>query len=592
MKLFAHCLLALALASGTFALPHPEVSWNYRLKESINIPNGWSKVAPAPAGHIIHLRIGLPQSNFAELERHLYEVSDPSHPRYGQHLSQDEVDALIAPKKESLQLVDEWLASFGLGEEHCTRNSAKDWLTIKVPISVAEKMLNTKYHIWNYDGTDDHLIRTTEYHLPEHLGRHIDLIQPTTLFARWNKMKATSFFEDAAAELFGLEDQVQPSCNQTITVNCLKELYNFKGYHSSENRNNAIGISSYLEEYINNNDLQAFYKEQVPAAVGSKYQLISVNGGKNDQNISKAGSEANLDAQFAFGLTYPTRRVAWTTAGQPPFKPDQHTTTNTNEPYLTWMDGILNATELPQTISTSYGEEEQTIPFSYASRVCQGIAQLGARGVSMMFSSGDYGVGDGNANASMNTCITNDGTNRTRFMPTFPASCPYSTAVGGTVNIPEVAVDFSGGGFSDYFPRPDYQNNIVQKYLDSLPEGTYKGLYNTTGRGFPDVAAMARRYRIWLSGRPSSIAGTSASAPTFSAVIALLNDYRVSRGKKSLGFLNPWLYTQGFAGFNDITVGNNPGCGTPGFNATKGWDPVTGFGTPDFEKLKALLPPN
>ena len=90
----------------------------------------------------------------------------------------------------------------------------------------------------------------------------------------------------------------------------------------------------------------------------------------------------------------------------------------------------------------------------------------------------------------------------------------------------------------------------------------------------------------------------------------MLNDARISGGKPPLGFLNPWLYKNGYAKLNDITVGNNPGCGTQGFNATVGWDPgmsyrfyfillvlfhvgstddtsitVTGLGTPDFNKL-------
>ncbi|KAF5363394.1 hypothetical protein D9756_000249 [Leucocoprinus leucothites] len=595
MKLFNHCLLALAFASGALALPRPEVSYNYRLKESITVPRGWSKVAAAPAEHVIHLRIGLPQSNFAELERHLYEISDPFHSRYGQHLSKAEVEALVTPKEESLDLVDEWLASFGLGEDDFSRSSAKDWVVVKVPISVAEKMLNTKYHVWKYEDTDDHLVRTTEYHLPDHLHGHVELVQPTTLFARWNRMKTTSFFEDDFAKVFGQKgdgsDDVNPSCNKTITVNCLRDLYNFDNYKPRVPEKNAIGISSYLEEYINNQDLQLFYKEQRPEAAGSKYKLITVNGGKNDQNSSLAGSEANLDAQFAFGLTWPTGRVAWTTAGEPPFKPDNRTPTNTNEPYQNWLDAVLAADNLPQTISTSYGEAEQTVPESYANRVCQGIAQLGARGVSMLFSSGDFGVGDGNEDPASNTCLTNDGHNNTRFMPTFPASCPFSTAVGGTEYVPEVAVAFSGGGFSDYFPRPKYQNAVVQEYLGNLPEGTYEGLYNPNGRAFPDVAAMGRRFRIYLEGAPVSIAGTSASAPTFAAVVALLNDVRLSKGQNTLGFLNPWLYSQGMGGFNDITSGNNPGCGTRGFDATEGWDPVTGFGTPDFEKLRNLLPP-
>lgn len=73
---------------------------------------------------------------------------------------------------------------------------------------------------------------------------------------------------------------------------------------------------------------------------------------------------------------------------------------------------------------------------------------------------------------------------------------------------------------------------------------------------------------MWWKGQPISVGGTSASSPTFAAVVALLNDVRLAEGKRPLGFLNPWLYSLGAQGFNDITVGNNPGCGTEGFNVS------------------------
>ena len=92
---------------------------------------------------------------------------------------------------------------------------------------------------------------------------------------------------------------------------------------------------------------------------------------------------------------------------------------------------------------------------------------------------------------------------------------------------------------------------------------------------------------------------------TAAGVISLLNDFLISKGKSPLGFLNPLIYSTGGAGFNDITSGSNPGCGTSGFSAAKGWDPVserkiqfaggstyglpgqvTGMGTPDFQKLQ------
>ena len=100
--------------------------------------------------------------------------------------------------------------------------------------------------------------------------------------------------------------------------------------------------------------------------------------------------------------------------------------------------------------------------------------------------------------------------------------------------------------------------------------------------------------------------GTSAATPVFASIIALLNDARLRAGKKQLGYLNPWLYDIGFKGLTDITAGGSVGCngingqtgqpvpGGPGiipyasWNATVGWDPVTGLGVPDFGKLMGL----
>ena len=87
-----------------------------------------------------------------------------------------------------------------------------------------------------------------------------------------------------------------------------------------------------------------------------------------------------------------------------------------NEPYLDWLSFILKQDTIPQTISTSYGDDEQTVPPDYAASVCNLFAQLGSRGVSVLFSSGDFGVGGG-------SCRTNDGTNQVKFIPIFPASC-------------------------------------------------------------------------------------------------------------------------------------------------------------------------
>jgi tripeptidyl-peptidase-1 len=177
--------------------------------------------------------------------------------------------------------------------------------------------------------------------------------------------------------------------------------------------------------------------------------------------------------------------IAYSTGGSPPFNPDRNTPTDTNEPYLTWLNYVLAQDDLPQVISSSYGDDEQTVPISYAKRACAGFAQLGARGISVLFSSGDSGVG---ANG---TCFSNTD-NSSMFIPAFPASCPWVTTVGGTQGFePEVAVQRfgSGAGFSNYFSVPAYQEDPVNAYIASL-NGLYDGLYNKSGRGYPDVAAQ------------------------------------------------------------------------------------------------------
>ncbi|KZT68040.1 tripeptidyl peptidase A [Daedalea quercina L-15889] len=587
-------LLCAALAALAAAAPAESA---HKVKETVYPPRGWTVLRPAPPAHTISLRIGLPQPKFPELEEHLYAVSDPSSGRYGAHLSKGEVEALVAPHPESVQLVDEWLVSHGLAGDALSRSPAGDWVTVKVPVSLAEKMLDTTYHVWTHAASGAALVRTTSYSLPAHLHEHIDVIQPTTTFARSTPMSATyrSFRAGAAApdRTDGAKvavpgasgGQVAASCNGTITPACLLELYNATGYTPQAAATNKIAVTGYLEQYANYADYYQFLEELVPYAADSNFSVVYINGGVNNQTLADAGVEADLDTQYAFGLTYPTPGTFYTTGGSPPFTPDDLEPTDSNEPYA-------EANDLPQSISSSYGDDEQTVPYSYAARVCAEFAQLGARGVSVMFSSGDGGVGDGDADPATQECYSNDGRNATEFIPGFPASCPYVTAVGATSQVPEIAAWFSGGGFSNYFARPSYQDDAVTKYLGELAPGIYAGLYNASGRAFPDVSAEGVNFTIVWELEAGLVDGTSCSSPTFTAFVALLNDARIASGQAALGFLNPLIYAlnaQAVSGFNDITVGNNPGCGTEGFNATIGWDPVTGWGSPNFGILKELV---
>ncbi|KAL7280332.1 hypothetical protein ACG7TL_005249 [Trametes sanguinea] len=592
--MFWSSALLLALVHLAVANPLASKRWDdLEVKHAwVEVPRGWELHGPAPADYTFDMRIGLKQDRFDDLVAALYEVSDPSHEKYGQHLTKEEVAALVAPHPNSVDLLESWLAAHGLDPSACQRSRAGDWVTVRVSVAQAEKMLGTKYNVYRHGKSEDYVVRTMNYSLPSALHEHVAVVAPTTYFGTMKSMKATSFIQKNAPTIDTDADfahllkgpsslaTVPTSCNSAITPACLRALYNTTSYTPAATDKNSLGVAGYLNEFANRADLQTFFRRFRTDAVGTSFTTVEVNGGGDNQN--EPGTEANLDIQYTEGISFPTPNIYYSTGGSPPFIPDDETPTNTNEPYLDWLNFILDQDQIPQTFSTSYGDDEQTVPLDYATSVCNLFAQLGALGSSIMFSSGDDGVGGGN-------CETNDGTNTVRFQPNFPASCPFVTTVGGTIRVnPEVAVSFSGGGFSNYFARPSYQSTAVSTFLTKLGR-TNSGLFNTTGRAYPDVAAQSENFQVVIGGRVEPVAGTSASSPTFAGVVALLNDFRLSQGKPPLGFLNPLIYSTGVGGFNDITSGSNPGCGTNGFSAGAGWDPVTGLGTPDFGKLQALI---
>jgi len=228
----------------------------------------------------------------------------------------------------------------------------------------------------------------------------------------------------------------------------------------------------------------------------------------------------------------------------------------------------------------------------------------------VIYSSGDNGVaGEFNFTAICLNSKHQEVANGTVFNPSFPSTCPYVTSVGATqmnpgstVDDPEVAamVDlpvtpfFSGGGFSNVFPLPEYQKHAVENYAQRYlkPSSFVPGQYNNSGnvRAYPDISANGAFYLVVMDGEFQLMFGTSASAPVIASMITLINDARITAGKKTVGFLNPYIYNPVYSSaFNDIIGGSNPGCGTDGFNATPGWDPVTGVGTPNFEKLLQIF---
>jgi tripeptidyl-peptidase-1 len=527
-------------------------------------------------------------------------VSDPDHDRYGQHLSVAEVNDLVKPSDDALDLVNDWLEDNGVHNSQLKYSPAKDWIKVSLPIKAVEALLDTEYSVFGHED-GGYLVRTPQWSLPQHLHQHINVIQPTNSFFRPRKQGTTlKTIDDISENNWTPLPPPSPKnwtpggdpstvCNTSlVTPLCLRTLYGTIDYKPVAADKNKVGLNDFLAESNNRSDTKLFLEQYRPeaASAADEFKVVIIADGNDEQTQETpeeltAGKdlEGNLDSETILGISYPTPLTAYTTGGSPPFTPDLTTPTNNNEPYLTWLNYVLTDPDVPQVISTSYADDEQTVPYSYAKSVCDGFAQLGARGVSLFFGSGDSGVGQ------TGNCLTNDGKNTSTFLAMFPTSCPYITSVGGTKFIPEVvATDarngyVSGGGFSRYFPRPDYQDSVVPDYVKSLG-AQFSGLYNTTGRGYPDIAAQSYHFITVWNGTIHPLDGTSAATPTAAAVIALVNDALIAAGKSPLGFLNPWLYKKGYKAFKDVASGSAVGCNTTGFPAQKGWDAVTGFGTP------------
>ncbi|KDR73332.1 hypothetical protein GALMADRAFT_72684 [Galerina marginata CBS 339.88] len=532
-------------------------------------PDGFVQQGAASTDQTIKLRIALHQTNIAGLQDALMAVSTPGNTLYGQHLTKEEVEAFVAPPADTVSLVNEWLSSNDITAKSVS--PAGDWLEFSIPISKANTLLAAKFQVFQHAETGKEFVRTLSYSVPAVLQDHIDVVHPTTTFD--NPFVHLPFVSVPQApvqsrETADLEERAAQTCATAVTPACLEALYGIPTTSATQS-SNVLGVSGFIQQFANKADLTTFLKANRPDIPSTTtFTLETLDGGSNP--ASPVGIEANLDIQYTVGIASLVPNVFISVGNN--FQD------GALEGFLDIINLLLGQSNPPSVLTTSYGQNENTISRSLANSLCNAYAQLGARGTSILFASGDGGV-SGSQSASCKN-----------FVPTFPSGCPFMTSVGATTGNPtETAATFSSGGFSNFFGQPSYQSTAVASYLKALGT-TNSGKFNTSGRAFPDVSAQGQNVQIVVSGKTEAVAGTSCSSPIFASVIALLNDQLIAAGKPRLGFLNPFLYSAaGAAALNDITTGDNPGCSTNGFPAKAGWDPVTGLGTPNFSKLKAAV---
>jgi len=309
-------------------------------------------------------------------------------------------------------------------------------------------------------------------------------------------------------------------------------------------------------------DLDVYFKKlglPVPKLV-----IIPVDGATNAPTGDPSGpdGEVMLDIEVTGGIA-PAATIAVY------FAP------NTDRGFVDALTTAINDSQnKPNVISISWGSAESSWTGQAIQSLNQALEDASKLGITVCCAAGDGGSSDG----------VSDGLAHVDF----PASSPYALGCGGTTIVSPTGAlkekvwnDLSlgggatGGGVSDVFPLPIWQGSA------NVPPSANPG--GRVGRGVPDVSGDAdptTGYSVRVDGTDTTFGGTSAVAPLWAGLIALINQ----KLGHSIGYINPLIYPKGETDVHDVTIGNNGA-----YSAGPGWDPCTGLGTPDGTKLLSAL---
>jgi kumamolisin len=343
----------------------------------------------------------------------------------------------------------------------------------------------------------------------------------------------------------------------SFTPTQLAQLYNFPA--GLDGSGQCVGIIE-LGGGFRPADIAAYFTELgLPTPTVT---AVSVDNAKNNPTTADGDDgEVMLDIEVAAAVAPKAVMAVY-------FAP------NTDQGFLDAITTALHDTvNKPSVISISWGSAEEKWTQQSMQQFDQAFQAAASLGVTVCVAAGDNGsedgFGDGMAHAD------------------FPASSPNVLGCGGTKLAAaggaiasetvwnEGPNSATGGGVSSFFPVPAYQGEV------QVPPSANNG---AAGRGVPDVAGdadPATGYQVRVDGQEFVIGGTSAVAPLWAGLIALLNQ----KLGTPVGFLNPLLYGA-LAGqvCRDVTDGNNGA-----YSAGPGWDACTGWGSPDGGKLLSGL---
>jgi tripeptidyl-peptidase-1 len=546
-----------------------------------------------------------------------------------------------------------WLASVGIVADRIRQSHSLSWLHFNASVGEAEALLHAKYHVWEHDHTGQAHVACDEYSLPFDVRRHVDFVLPSVHFdsrigprsedrhrleareasrVRIGDPQVNGWLPKAVDGIYKPNSQDElAECDMKTTPACLRALYGIP-VNQEAVEGNSFGVAEFTPQAYVQTDLDMFFANFSDRVIGERPILESIQGGIVQQQNKSCdyNCESNLDLQYAMTLVYPQQVTLYQIGdiiGGASFNnfldAFDSTYCDGDDPEA---DGIYpdpapgsykgrktcGAFEAAKVVSISYAYNEHDLMPAYEHRQCNEYLKLGLMGTTFLVSSGDNGVA-GNGDQCIDPEDLSPGANATYtdghsgvFTPMFPAGCPYITTVGatqvtqGTDVLQAIAagsqpeqtlakIAYSGGGFSNVFPLPDYQADAVHEWFRNYPPVYDSDRFNNSQRtrGYPDVSANGANFAFALNAKWSTTYGTSASAPVLGSILTLINQERMKAGKGSIGFINPTAYAHPEV-FNDVTFGNNGGCGVDGWFAEEGWDPATGLGTPNYPKMLEL----
>jgi len=549
----------------------------------------------------VNFHLALKQRNLEKLESLFWAVSTPGSPQYREFMSISDIQAITAPAAEDVAVVMNWLFAHGINKEDVENYG--DSLFVKTKANIAEKLLNTRFHYWQNEETGKSIVRIVDtFAIDAEVAPYVELIAGITEYPipRPSVKRANS--ADA------------PNTLVSIAPQSVSTIYKVPA-NAKATGNSSIAVAEWESQFFSPSELQTFAQQfSVNIAPVSSAHIVGTN------NPNAPGVEATLDIQYAAALS--------------PGAADWFWIEDPSAWLYTFATHVVSTSPAPYIFSISYGWSEAdqceygiggqecnqlgVNSNQYVQRVNTEFQKIGLRGISLLSASGDSGA-NGRTDPMCQDSILH---------PDFPGCSPFITSVGatqitassGVANLPnppqgcnqrscasggiEVAVSFnqanfaSGGGFSWVASTPSYQQSAVQAYLNSAPNLPPSSFFNGKGRGYPDVAAFGSNVLIYTGGAVQGVGGTSASCPIVAGLFAIINDQVLSKTGKPLGFLNPLLYAMAAKQpntFTDIVVGDNKctedGCASScqGFTCTKGWDPVTGLGTPVFSNIQSFI---